>query len=571
MKKQILLIALFILSTSLHAQVKTHTITTDTSKFPIEEAQLQTNTDLVLVGEYLYYKMFTLSNGNLSDNSKIAYVELLDENNTTIVKHILNIKNSTASQRIFIPTELKTGHYKLIAYTNLSKNNSENNYYSKNIYVVNAFSNSTQEIKNNESLVQIKKRESFNLQNQNSNEITISTSKQNYINRDLVTLDIIANTAYKNGNYSISINKLDSIVIENASKDNAIKERTSNTFFIPEMRGQLITGKITNVMDGLDIKNKNIALSIPGEDFFFKITQTNKNGQFFFNLDTKTKNTAATLQILEDNIENYKIEIIDNIKNNYEEHNFSNIEIDNSLKYTLEQRNIKNQIENAYYQSKNDSILTQTNSKSFYNTKEKLYVLNEYTRFKTVRETFIEVINEAGFRKDGDNYRIIVYDRYDEKKSQAIRNIDPLVIVDGMIVQNNNDLINYDPYKIESISIVVGQYLYGSKLYQGIISIRTSTNDFKTSLIGDFIIETNLNLPEDETLYFQPQYLNGTDNNRVPDYRRQLLWIPNNKLNKSKNNFTAYTSDDKGIYEVKVEGYNANGNYTVSKAYFTVN
>lgn len=571
MKKQILLIALFILTTSLHAQVKSHTITTDTSKFPIEETQLQTNTDLVLVGEYLYYKMFTLSNGNLSNNSKIAYVELLDENNTTIVKHILNIKNSTASQRIFIPTELKTGHYKLIAYTNLSKNNSENNYYSKNIYIVNAFSNSTQEIKNNESLVQIKKRESFNLQNQNSNEITISTSKQNYTNRDLVTLNILANTAHKNGNYSISINKLDSIVIENASKDNTIKERASNTFFIPEMRGQLITGKITNVMDGLDIKNKNIALSIPGEDFFFKITQTNKNGQFFFNLDTKTKNTAATLQILEDNIENYKIEIIDNIKNNYEEHNFSNIEIDNSLKYTLEQRNIKNQIENAYYQSKNDSILTQTNSKSFYNTKEKLYVLNEYTRFKTVRETFIEVINEAGFRKDGDNYRIIVYDRYDEKKSQAIRNIDPLVIVDGMIVQNNNDLINYDPYKIESIGIVVGQYLYGSKLYQGIISIKTSTNDFKTSLIGDFIIETNLNLPEDETLYFQPQYLNGTDNNRVPDYRRQLLWIPNNKLNKSKNNFTAYTSDDKGTYEVKVEGYNANGNYTVSKAYFTVN
>ncbi|WP_055445640.1 hypothetical protein [Lacinutrix mariniflava] len=570
MKKHTLILALFLFALTLQAQIDKSKVTIDLSQFQEEEAQLQTNTDLVLVGEYLYYKMFALSNGKLSNISKIGYVELIDANNNTIVKHILNLKNSAASQRIFIPTELKTGHYKLIAYTNWTKNNLEKSYFAKNVYVINAFSNTNQNITTNNAPIQLSKVKTLEVPVQNNNNIVISTPKQTYSNRELVTIDVETNTFFKDGNYSLSINKVDSIALENTLKDTFIAETPSNTLFIPEMRGQLITGTITNTVNPLDIKNKNVALSVPGKNFDFKISETNAFGQFFFNLDTKLHSNSATFQVIEDNNNEYKIEINKGNKNNYANNNFSNLEIDNNLKYTLENRNIKNQIENAYYQNKKDSLLTEFKTKSFYKTKEKLYVLNEYTRFKTVRETFIEIPNEAGLRKDGDNYRIIVYDRYDEKKSQAIRNIDPLVIVDGMIVQNNNDLVNYDSYKIESIGIVVGQYLYGTKLYQGIISISTSTKDFKTSIKGDFITETALNLPEDETLYFQPEYLSSADNKRVPDYRRQLLWVPKTNLNEVNNSFTTYTSDDKGTYKVTVEGYNTNGEYILSASYFNV-
>jgi hypothetical protein len=110
MKKQLLLLVTFLFAISLQAQVeKANYITIDVSQFPKEEAQITTNTNLVLVGEYLYYKMSALSNSKLSSISKIGYVELIDANNNTILKHILNLKNGTASHRIFIPTQLKTG------------------------------------------------------------------------------------------------------------------------------------------------------------------------------------------------------------------------------------------------------------------------------------------------------------------------------------------------------------------------------------------------------------------------------------------------------------------------------
>lgn len=571
MKKQTLFLVTLLFTLTLQAQVEKSNVTnTNLLQFPKEQTHLQTNTNLVLVGEYIYYKMFTLSNGELSDISKIGYVELIDASGKTVIKHILNLKNSTASNRIFVPTELKTGHYKLLTYTNWTKNNTKKSYNSKNIYIINAFTNSTQKVENAETTLKIQKVKT--LKNQAlSNNISIKIPKKTYSNRELVKIDIETNSAFKNGNYSLSVTKLDSIAIKNDKEDSFIAEQESNILFIPEMRGQLITGKITNLIEASDVKNKNVALSIPGENFSFKIAETNAHGQFFFNLDTKSDNSNATFQVIEKNNEDFKIEIQKHIDNKYADLNFSNLEIDNSLKYNLEKRNIENQIENAYYQNKKDSIIAQSPTKPFYKTTEKLYILDDYTRFKTVRETFIEVMNETGLRKDGDNYRVLVYDYYDEKKTQAIRDIDPLVIVDGMIVQNNNDLVNYNPYKIESIGIVVGQYLYGSKLYQGIVSVSTFKKDFKTSITGDFILKTSLNLPEDQTLYFQPEYLNNIDNKHVPDYRRQLLWIPEVKLNQANNSFTMFTSDNKGTYKITLEGYNSNGDYTVSTNYFNVN
>jgi hypothetical protein len=456
-----------------------------------------------------------------------------------------------------------------VAYTNWTKNNEDKSYHTKDIYIVNAFSNSTQEIADTNAVVKIQKTEDISTPIIH-NKVFIATAKQTYSTRELVTLNIDASEAFKNGTYSLSINKLDSITINTTTDAGFVANKATNTLFIPEMRGQLITGTLTNLKDALDITNKNVALSITGDQAVFKIAQTNNSGQFFFNLDNKTDSNLVTFQVVEDNKADFKITLLNNPKNEFKALTFNRLELDPNLKHTIAQRNIKNQIENAYYQNKKDSLRSQNEIAPFYKSKEKVYVLDDYTRFKTVRETFIEVMNEAGLRKDGDNYRIIVYDRYDEKKSQAIRNIDPLVIVDGMLVQNNNDLVNYNPEKIKSIAIVVGQYLYGSKLYQGVISVSTFTKDFKTSLTGDYILETTLNLPEDETIYYQPEYLNSADNSRVPDYRRQLLWLPEVKLTAPNNTFKTYTSDDKGTYKITLEGYNANGEHTISTNYFTV-
>jgi len=572
MKKRIILLLTIILSMGLNSQVDKSTINVDLSKLAEENTVITTNTNIILVGEYLYYKLLILSEGKPSQISKVAYVELIGPDKESVLKHTLAINNSSANSRLFIPSQLNSGHYKLLAYTNLNKNNVKKSIAILDLYIINGFTSKNQpnttklESVNLEKSNVIKKVESIN------EKILIKPSKTIYKNREAVSIDVLTNSEYQNGDYLLSIRKLDSLNIINANSVNKIALSQSNKFYIPEIRGQLIIGQLSNIKSVTNIKDKKIALSISGKDYVFKISNSNKSGLFYFSLDNNFKKNEIILQVIEEDKESYKIELLDNTLKNLENLSFKQLQIDKTLKYYIEQRNIKNQIENAYYESKQDSIIAKTKPKAFYKPKEeKKYILDDYTRFPTVRETFIEVLLEAAVRKKGDSYRILVYDDYDEKKNKTIKDIDPLILVDGLVVQNNNDLMNYDPKKIESISIVKGQYLYGPKLYQGIIDVSTFNQDFKTTVSGNFFLETKIEVAENATNYYQPDYSDNTKNKRVPDYRRQLVWLPKVDLENKINTFKTYTSDDKGVYEIKLEGYSKNGEFVSTTNYFEVN
>ena len=66
--------------------------------------------------------------------------------------------------------------------------------------------------------------------------------------------------------------------------------------------------------------------------------------------------------------------------------------------------------------------------------------------------------------------------------------------------------------------------------------------------------------------FFQRHKIN---NQRVPDYRTQLYWNPN--LNLTKKQFSFYTSDVKGKFEIDIQGFTKNGKFISEKKTFDVN
>ena len=46
---------------------------------------------------------------------------------------------------------------------------------------------------------------------------------------------------------------------------------------------------------------------------------------------------------------------------------------------------------------------------------------------------------------------------------------------------------------------------------------------------------------------------------RIPDYRNQLLWIPDFKLEKEETTLDFFTSDVSGDFEVRLEGFSSKG------------
>ena len=573
MNKNISLILVLLINLSLFGQIEKNYLSENTSFSSKEKTVLKTNTDFVLAGEYLFYKLYTINNNKLSNISKIGYVELVGTNKNIVLSHKLKLQNGIGYNEMFIPSKVLTGMYKLIGYTNFSKNNSNESCYVKDIFIINPFTANTQEVKTKlKNSAQVNKKEKIITEIINNPLVSVSTQKNSYSKRELIEIDVQINEKIKEGNYSISIRKLDSIETINTGSRNYIPGKKSEILYIPEMRGELVMGKITNLKNASDTKNKHIGLSLPGKEYAFKVAKSNNEGHFFFNINEQYSSSVALFQVIENNNEDFKIEL-DSLKyNNYEELTFSDLKINSKLKYNIEQRNIQNQIENAYYEKKQDSILAPLKNDLFYSTLETKYDLDDYSRFKTVRETFIEVIGEAGLRRNSDNsYRFLVYDN-DLNDDNISSNIAPLVLVDGILVQNNNDLVYYDSKKIKSIAVVSGQYIYGSKVFEGIIDIKTFLQDFKTSVKGEFFIEKNLKKIEPKKIYYQPDYSDTeTLNNRIPDYRRQLLWLPELDFNSTSGTYKAYTSDITGVFEVKLEGFNNLGEFVTASTFIEVN
>ena len=571
MKKTLILIFAFAFNLSLFGQIEKTFLQESFSFSSKEKTVLHTNTNFVLAGEYLCYKLYAIENNRLSNISKIGYIELVDANKNTVLTHKVKLQNGIGYNDMFIPSKVLTGMYKLIGYTNFSKNNLNESYYVKDIFIVNPFTANAQEVKNKtENTAQLIKKEVILKESKNNPLVTISTQKNSYTQRELVDINVQINEKIKNGNYSLSIRKLDSIETINIESGNYFSGNKTETLYIPEMRGELIIGKITNLKNELDIVDKHIGLSISEKEYTLKVAKTNINGRFIFNINTNYNNPNALFQVIESNNEDFKIELDSLNYINYDSFTYSDLDINSNLKYSIEQRNIQNQIENAYYEEKQDSLLTSIKNDLFYGSLGINYELDDYTRFKTVRETFIEVINEAGLRSDGeDGYKFLVYDNV-HNVDNISSSISPLVLVDGIIVQNNADLVYYDSKKIKSISVVSGQYIYGSKLFEGIIDVKTFLQDFKTSVSGDFFIEKKLKKPEPEKIYYQPDYSKAENlNNRIPDYRRQLLWLP--EINSNNLTYKTYTSDLKGTFEVKLEGFNSLGDFITVSTFIEVN
>ena len=86
---------------------------------------------------------------------------------------------------------------------------------------------------------------------------------------------------------------------------------------MPELRGQLISGRIVPQKEYSLFQEEKIALSIPGNRFLLKLAKINNRGEFYFNLNQAYESREGFVQILGRNRENYTIEINEDVTLEY--------------------------------------------------------------------------------------------------------------------------------------------------------------------------------------------------------------------------------------------------------------
>ncbi|UUC45747.1 hypothetical protein [Flavobacterium cerinum] len=534
-----------------------------------ERVYVHPNTNTLLTGESCYYTLYCLNSGNnaASSISKIAYIEVIDTDRKSVLKQKVYLENGVAQGDVFIPTTLKTGNYKLIAYTNWMLNNNATSFFQQDLVIINPF----QVTKNPVS------KESLVVKNTSdkvaSNYITINSDKKSYGNREKINLNINPVANGSKGVYSLSVRKVDALTNPSASTPQTFISNTANdtplaggTLHIPELRGELLSGKIVS-KSNKEVNHKNVALSLPGKSFELKMAVTDNEGNFFFTLDRYPNSNNAVIQVVDSESNDYSIVLQEAQQIDLSQLRFPEaFNLNPAYRTAIEERSTANQIENAYYTKKRDSLEVAPRTQPFYHSLQKDYFLDDYTRFSTFRETVTEIIPELFFREKSGKFSIHLRNTSTNDGSIDI----PLVMVDGLLIQNTDELFQYNTYNIHKISLVNKAYIYGPIVYSGIVSIITKNFDYQTKASGDFIKKTEIIRPAKKKTYYSPKY-DGTQNlERIPDYRYQLTWLPNLQIDQEAKTVSFYSSDIKGTFEIILEGFTEKGEPVYSKDYIEV-
>ncbi|HMJ71046.1 MAG TPA: hypothetical protein VK508_19230 [Cyclobacteriaceae bacterium] len=106
-----------------------------------EKMFLHTDRDVYLTGEIMWLKIYTVDASLHApiDISKIAYVELVDADNQSVLKEKIALSGGIGTGSIFLPASIANGNYLLRAYTSWMKNFSADFYFKKPVSIINSF------------------------------------------------------------------------------------------------------------------------------------------------------------------------------------------------------------------------------------------------------------------------------------------------------------------------------------------------------------------------------------------------------------------------------------------------
>ena len=527
------------------------------NKIPKEQVYVHVNSTLLFSGEKIHYKFYSLDSksNTLSELSKVGWVSLIDSNRKEVFTHKLDLEHGQSYSDYFVPADLPSGLYKLLAYTTWMLN-AKQNYFEQDVFIINPYKRTKENV-----FGEFKPQDSKTLSNKDlSSALSLKLGKKIYSTREKVELNL-KNTSKLSGDYSISVRKIEPLDKPRRIKSNEssslyqnVNWDFSDTLILPEVRGPFFRGRVSSNSIN-NFQDTHLYIAFPGIESQMNILPLDSNGEFDFVLDSKIAVDQVLFQLPDNLKDDFSVQLFEELRPDYSNLIFDRkIDIDKDAKDYILDKSINNQVENAYSILKADELVVSPDKGYFFQDELINFNLDDYTRFKTVEETFIEVIKFGRIRKNKDqSYQIFV----NNENYNGFFNLPALLIVDGVIVKDHSKLIPYEADKIKSINLLTSKIFFGPEAFFGLVVVETKDGDFPKEFMQPHIKSLDIASSQLQKNYYSPNY--DVDNlTRIPDNRYQLWWNPNVSISASKT-FNFYTSDLLGKFEVILEGFTSEG------------
>lgn len=536
----------------------------------IEEITIRTDGPVYLTGDYLRFSLMCTdkSSNLLSPLSKLAYVELLDQNNVTVAQEIIQLEEGKGYGDILLPFTANSGNYILRAYTRWMRNFSPEGYSHRLVTIVNPFK--TLGLQQGQVVGE-------NRVPENEGNLSVKIDKPTYSSRQKVTAEIDLkgeNGKALTGLVSFSASKVPAFLIDGSTTLPAspISSKTpplssGADFFLPETRGQFITGKVYQAATKTPRKDELIFLSVPGLLPEFFTSKSDEEGNIAFEIIDFFGSGTVYFQSA-DSESDITIELVSAFSKEYAKIDLPAITIDKSWVDYLTEASQNMQVRNVYTEAIPQlDLLASADTLPFYGLPDQRYFLDEYTRFPLMEEVLREYIGGILLRKRDNGF----YFKMVDLENDEIMSNEPLMLYDGLPVKDADKIVEIDPRLVKRIDVISRRYLMGDAIFNGITSFHT----YKGDLAGLSLSETDLTFPlkgvQKYRGYNFPSY-EGQEakSSPLPDFRNTLFWMPEVAIVDGKAIVEFYTADTTGDFMIEVSGISSEGAIIQNRSFFEV-
>ena len=527
-----------------------------------EKVFVHSDRDIYVAGEDMLFSLFIHQSNDNSHSSNVAYIELININNTAVAQSRIGTTDAYGHGVLPIPDSLTTGRYLLRAYTRVMRNYGQGIFFTKSIIIYNPFKENVNAAQV-DSIIQpvVGKAAQTERSTNISCQGTIATR---FPTREKVTLsfrvDTSAFTDPQVCNISVSVavsagdngdSEISSIFQEDRGGFNITG---TNYYLYPEFAGTYLDGSVVSRDSRESVQGKRLYLSDPGKNPFFQYSETDNRGNFNFLLPPFIGSRELIIQPSDFN-NDHIIKTLSSFAEPQAVSQMTKAGLPVELLDYASRLGVNYQV-NKIYELENGgpSVITGPDSINyrFYGQPEVEVYLDDYIDLPTMEEVFHELVPGVALRgRAGDASFVFT----SEPGSPPLEGPDA-VFLDGVLLDDHSFIALLDPDLIERIDVIRNPYQVGRIIFNGLISIVTKEGDMCGIDYPETGLRTSLDFPDRDYAYENFTYDGSSQADPLlPDFRNTLYWDPGIKPdNKGIIEFTFYTSDFLSDYLITING-----------------
>ena len=546
----------------------------------VERTFLSTDKDVYVAGENVWYSAFCLDAGTLrySPVSSVAYVELHSADGLAATSKVA-LSGGRGGGRLLLPQSLPTGNYRLVVYTAQNKDEVDYDYEglaSKTISVFNVFS--SERVKEGVTVVDAEEYEKLRCPvgaghdvdqrhprlDRGSLELTWDGKNLTLANPTGEALSLSLSVWHDDGFRTNGNPGIDQFVAD----CHQVGVRKFRGATIPDYEGEVIRARITGFNEAMipELIGHHAFISTPSDKSDIYASPIRDDGSVVFYTANIYGNKECVCEIEGLSPESScHLELVSPFVNAAVSP-AEPLALSDILSDALKARRISMQIERQFEADTLYEYLPVRGDGLFDEEACIRYVLDDYTRFHTLEEDFIEFMTELRTRKGPDG-KTRIQVRLNEDAAGAGFSEEPaLVLLDGVPVFDHAKMMAYDPLLIESVSVYPQTCFVGSRIFKGIVNFVT----YKRNLPG-FTFDGSTRVVDWQGVSW-PQAYTGrrlAAGDTYPDFRQTIYWHPLLEIGAGETvKIPCVLPDYRGSFVVVAEGLSATGEPVTARISF---